>query len=301
MKILITGANGLLGQKLVTLLSATDDVQTIATGLGPNRNPIGNYLYEEMDITNELSIERVVSLHLPDFIINTAAMTQVDQCETEKEKCDRLNVVAVEYLIAACSRYNVFLVHLSTDFVFDGENGPYSENDQPNPLSYYAESKLRSERVLQASTIEWAIVRTIIVFGVAHDMSRSNIVLWVRKSLLEKKNIKVVNDQWRMPTLAEDLAEGCLLVTQKRAKGIFHISGKELLTPYEIALKTAGFFSLDDSLIEEVDGSIFTQPAKRPKRTGFILDKAIEELGYSPRSFEEGLKVLAEQLKPASD
>jgi dTDP-4-dehydrorhamnose reductase len=136
----------------------------------------------------------------------------------------------------------------------------------------------------------------MLVYGIAHDMSRSNIILWVKNSLEENKHIKVVNDQWRMPTLAEDLATGCILVAEKQEQGIFHISGKDMLTPYDIAIKTADFFHLDKTLIEEVDGSVFTQKAKRPPRTGFILDKAKRVLGYEPVSFEEGLKILDQQL-----
>jgi dTDP-4-dehydrorhamnose reductase len=137
----------------------------------------------------------------------------------------------------------------------------------------------------------------VLVYGIVSDMSRSNIILWVKKSLEEGKNIKVVTDQFRTPTLAEDLAKGCWLMTDKEAEGIFHISGKDFLTPYEMAIKTADFFHLDKSLISEADSSNFTQPAKRPPRTGFILDKAISVLGYNPVSFEEGIAIVAEQTE----
>ncbi len=297
MKLLITGANGLLGQKLVLLSQKDRNIDLIATGRGPNRNPGGNYSYEEMDILYERSITTVFERYQPDVIINTAAMTQVDQCESDREHCRDLNVNAVQRLVDTCKRHNSFLIHLSTDFVFDGTSGPYREDDEPNPLSYYAKSKLESEDLIVNSTIDWAIVRTILVYGVAHDMSRTNIILWVKKNLEEGKRINVVNDQWRMPTLAENLAEGCLLIAGKRAEGVFHISGKTLLTPYEIALETARFFDLDASLITEVDGSVFKQPAKRPARTGFVLDKAIDTLGYIPLTFSEGLKIMAGQLK----
>ncbi len=136
----------------------------------------------------------------------------------------------------------------------------------------------------------------MLVYGIAHDMSRSNIILWVKKSLEEGKNIKVVTDQWRTPTLAEDLAVGCYLIAEKEAEGIFNISGKDLLTPYEMAMMTADYFELDKSLIAEADSTTFTQPAKRPARTGFILDKPREKLGYEPRSFREGIEILAGQV-----
>lgn len=295
MKVLITGANGLLGQKLVQLYE-DKVVEVIATGKGENRNPQSSYTYEQMDITSMEEVSRIISFHQPDVVINTAAMTHVDQCELDPETCQKLNVDAVAYLIDACRKTNSFIIHLSTDFIFDGKSGPYLEEDLPNPLSKYAESKLESEKLLETSGLKHAIVRTMLVYGIAHDMSRSNIILWVKKSLEEKKLIKVVNDQWRTPTLAEDLAKGCALIAEKRAEGIWNISGKDLLSPYDMAVATADFFNLDQSLIEEVDGSVFTQPARRPARTGFILDKAKRELGYEPVSFKEGLAILKTQL-----
>lgn len=296
MKVLITGANGLLGQKLISLYDSDPSIDVIATGRGENRNLPGDYTYLPMDITSPAEVEKVVADHQPDVIINTAAMTQVDQCETEKEACWELNVKAVSHLIHAAAQNDAFLVHLSTDFIFDGEAGPYKEEDAPNPLSYYAESKLASEKLLEESSIRFAIARTQLVYGIVQDMSRSNIILWVKKSLEEGKNIKVVNDQWRTPTLAEDLAKGVALIAEKKAEGIFHISGEELLTPFDMAMATCEFFQLDKSYIEEVDGSIFTQPAKRPPRTGFILDKAKQVLGYRPHSFKEGIAVLKSQI-----
>jgi dTDP-4-dehydrorhamnose reductase len=297
MKILVTGSNGLLGQKLVKQLSEDDDIVLIATARGLNRNPAGKYIYESLDITSRDEVARCIQQHKPGAIINTAAMTQVDACEEEKEVCWDLNVNSVKYLIEGAAVTDSFLVHLSTDFVFDGAHGPYKEDDQPNPLSYYAESKLASERLLQSSNVKHAIIRTMLVYGIAHDMSRSNIILWVKKNLEEGKPIRVVNDQWRMPTLAEDLAKGCVLTAKKRKEGLFHMSGKDMLTPYEMAIATADYFGLDKSLIEEVDGSIFTQPAKRPPRTGFILDKAMTVLNYDPVSFERGIAILDEQIK----
>ena len=149
---------------------------------------------------------------------------------------------------------------------------------------------------MQHSGLRWAIARTVLVYGIAYDMSRSNIILWVKKSLEDGKNIKVVTDQWRTPTLAEDLAMGCYLIANQEAEGIFNISGKDLLTPYEMAIMTADYFELDKSLIAQADSSTFSQPAKRPARTGFVLDKARSILGYEPRSFTEGIAILAGQL-----
>ncbi|WP_138485233.1 SDR family oxidoreductase [Dyadobacter bucti] len=295
-KILITGSNGLLGQKLVELLVRNPAIETVATAKGANRLPFQNgYSYLEMDITNAEEVDMVVGKVLPDVIIHSAAMTNVDQCESEKDNCWKLNVTAVETLISACRKYGVFLEHLSTDFVFDGTSGPYKEEDLPNPISFYGWSKYAAEKAVMSSDINWAITRTVLVYGIAHDMSRSNIILWVKKSLEEGKAIKVVTDQFRTPTLAEDLAQGCFLIADHKAQGIFHISGKDFLTPYEMALMTADYFSLDKSLISPTDASAFSQPARRPPRTGFDLKKSRDILGYEPHTFREGIALLAEQ------
>ncbi len=296
-RILITGSNGLLGQKLVELLIQQPGIRVIATATGKNRLPFyEGYEYYEMDITNQKQVNAVVKRTKPHVMIHTAAMTNVDQCEIEKEACWNLNVTAVEHLIGACREHNVFLEHLSTDFIFDGTSGPYAEDDAPNPISFYGWSKYAAEQAVIHSGIRWSIARTVLVYGIAHDMSRSNIILWVKKSLEENKAIKVVTDQFRTPTLAEDLAMGCYLIATRQAQGVFHISGKDFLTPYEMALMTAEFFDLDTSLISPTDASSFTQPARRPPRTGFDLTKSRNELGYEPHSFREGIALLAKQI-----
>lgn len=300
-RVLITGSNGLLGQKLVQLLSQESEIELIATARGANRLPVSSdYLYVSLDITQEAEVNQVFETYKPNMVIHTAAMTNVDMCETDPEGCELLNVTAVTYLIRASEKYDTFFCHLSTDFIFDGENGPYSEEAEANPISVYGESKLKAEQLLQASSIRWAIARTVLVYGIVGDMSRTNIILWVKKSLEEGKSIKVVTDQFRTPTLAEDLAVGCWLITKNQTEGIFNISGSDFLTPYEMAIKTAEYYGLDQTLIQKADSSTFQQAAKRPMRTGFILDKAYRELGYQPRSFDQGIALMAEQVKNLS-
>ncbi len=299
MKVLITGANGLLGQKLVKLIIDKGQDQLIATARGQNRLPFSadKFQYSTLDVANKEEVNKVLSEERPDAVIHTAAMTNVDQCETEREACWQLNVDAVEYLIEACEKINAYLLHLSTDFIFDGEEGPYDENGKPNPISYYGESKLAAEKLLAESNLSYGIARTVLVYGIAHDMSRSNIILWVKGSLESGKEIKVVDDQLRSPTLAEDLAMGCYLMAQQKAEGVFNISGKDLLTPYEMAIKTADYFKLDTSTMEKADASTFSQTAKRPPRTGLLIEKARTQLGYEPRSFDQGIAIVAEQIK----
>ena len=297
-KILITGSNGLLGQKLVSLLTQQTNIQLIATSRGANRMDFTEgYEYQEMDITDAQQVAEVIEKIRPDTIIHTAAMTNVDQCEGEKDLCWTMNVKAVEYLVESCEKHQIFFCHLSTDFVFDGSSGPYSEEDSPSPISFYGWSKYAAEEVVKRSKCPWSIVRTVLVYGITNDMSRSNIILWVKNSLEQQKAIRVVTDQFRTPTLVEDLAMGCYLVVNQKAQGIFHVSGKDFLTPYEMAVRTADFFGLDKSLISQVDANNFTQPAKRPARTGFVLNRAVSVLGYNSVSFEEGIGILAGQMK----
>ncbi|MEI8137712.1 MAG: sugar nucleotide-binding protein, partial [Bacteroidota bacterium] len=165
MKILITGSNGLLGQKLVYKLRNNNAITCIATARGENRlAKQDGYIFETMDITNKENVASVFSKYLPDVIINTAAMTNVDACETEKEACWAMNTTAVDYQVKILedlkiknTNYNPHYIHLSTDFIFDGTHGPLDENEVPNPLSYYAESKLAAEKIVQACSLDWAI------------------------------------------------------------------------------------------------------------------------------------------------
>lgn len=296
-KILITGSNGLLGQKIVYSLLKRNDVSIIATSKGENRLKNKNgYTYEALDITLRDEVDTIIQKHSPDVIINTAAMTNVDACEFEKEACLKLNVHAVQNIIEAMGKRPCHLIHLSTDFVFDGENGPYRETDEPRPLSFYSGSKFESEKIVQQSEIKWTIIRTIIIYGIVDNMSRSNVVLWAKDSLEKKKTINVVDDQFRSPTLAEDLAEGCISAAMKGATGIYHISGKDIMSILELVYRVADFWKLDKSLVNIVKSDTLNQPAKRPPRTGFILEKAMKDLGYRPHSFEEGLKILDLQL-----
>lgn len=303
-RVLITGSNGLLGQKLIHLLSSRNDLELLACSKGKNRiTKVKNFHYKNLDIANKSALENYIKEILPDVIFNTAAITNVDSCEVEQELCWAVNVNAVENMISCLEQlqgqnvnYQPHFIHLSTDFVFDGENGPYSENDEPNPLSYYAKSKFESEKIVIKSQVKWSIARTIIVYGVAEEMSRTNIVLWAKSALEKGETIKIVDDQFRMPTLAEDLALGCSLIMDKNATGIFHLSGKDFMSVLEMVNRIANYFKLNNQLIQAIKTNTLNQAAKRPPKTGFVLDKSNNKLNYNPRSFEEGLALVAKQL-----
>jgi dTDP-4-dehydrorhamnose reductase len=298
LRILITGSNGLLGQKLIAALRNDPEVQLIATSRGEDRSPqpLGER-YQSMDITVQADVDAVFDATTPDVVIHTAAMTNVDACELDPEACQLQNVTATQYLVNASKRHNSHFIFLSTDFIFDGANGPYSEEDEPAPHSIYGHSKLDGERlVMNSGLAHWAIARTIIVYGIAEGLSRSNVVLWAKGALEKGQPITVVDDQWRMPTLAEDLADGCIRIAKRKAQGIYHLSGPDGMSILELVYRVGKFFGLDASGVSPIKSDSLGQPAKRPPRTGFVLDKARKELGYTPHGFEEGLAVLKKQL-----
>lgn len=296
-KVVITGSNGLLGQTLVNLLlEDKENYQVIGFSRGKNRSGREDFEYVSIDITNEKELKLKLKSYKPDVVVNTAAMTNVDACENDKEGCDKLNVDVVQYLKEYSEESNSHLIHISTDFIFDGENGPYKETDKPNPLSYYGESKLKSEEILTKSNIEYTTLRTILVYGKVFDMTRNNIVLWVRQMLSEGKEITIVDDQFRMPTYVEDLAMACKISIDKKARGIFNISSNELLSIYEIAQQVADVFQLDKSLIKPISTATLNQTAPRPPKTGFDLTKTNLELGFYPQSFKKDLQRFKEKL-----
>ena len=294
-RILITGSNGLLGQKLILALRSKNEV--LATSVGENRmNDTQAYTYQSLDVMNEQAVHQIIAQFKPEAVINTAAMTNVDGCEEDKEGCDKLNVLAVQYLADACEKVNAQLVHISTDFIFDGENGPYKEEDEVNPLSYYGLSKWKSEQILKKHTCDWTVLRTIIVYGIVDNMSRGNIVLWGRGALQKGDPLNIIDDQFRSPTLAEDLAQACVLAVEKRALGVYNASGKDVMSIFEMVERMADFYGCDKSIINRISTATLNQTAKRPPKTGFVLYKATKELGYNPHSFEEGLAIVEEQI-----
>jgi dTDP-4-dehydrorhamnose reductase len=292
--IMLTGSNGLLGGFLVPLLRRRG-YRVLATGRGVCRLPEGWFdervVYRSLDITDGMAVWSFIKEHRPRYIIHAAAMTQADDCEIYPVACWEVNVTATRFICHAAAAVNASMVYVSTDFIFDGESGPYRETDSPGPVNYYGSSKLAAERAVMSADLQWAIVRTVLVYGRSDHQARSNIMTWVRDSLLAGKSIRVVDDQVRTPTYAGDLAEGILQVVEREASGVWHISGGDFLTPFDMASATAEFMQLDAGLMTRVSADTFSQPARRPLRTGFVIEKARTLLDYSPLSFQEGMKL----------
>ena len=291
-RILITGSNGLLGQKIVEIGRSYDEFNLIASSKGDNRISASEIDFHTLDITDISSLTKVFEEIKPDYVINTAAMTNVDACESDKSGAKALNVEAVANLIQVCAKFNCHLIHLSTDFIFDGENGPYSEEDLPNPLSFYGFTKYSAEKLILDSVIEWTIVRTVLVYGEVENMSRSNIVLWAKGALESGTELNIVDDQFRTPTLADDLAVACLEIAKRNKTGIFNVSGKDFMSIHELVKRIATHFSYPTDNINTLSSSTLNQAAKRPPVTGFKIEKARRELAYNPRSFEQGLDLI---------
>lgn len=293
MRILVTGANGLLGGFLVPELASRGH-EVLATGRGacrlaltPGTADIG---YAALDITDAVRVLALLRDWRPDHVVHAAALTQADPCELDPVACWRVNVMGTRFLATATEAVGARMTYVSTDFVFDGEGGPYREEDPTGPVNVYGCSKHTAERAVQETNRHWGIVRTVLVYGHSDGMARSSLMTWVRDKLTSGERIRVVDDQVRTPTYAGDLARGIRLLVESGETGVFHISGADVLTPWEMAQRTARHLGLDTSLMQRVDASTFTQPARRPLRTGFVIDKARRVLGYAPLPFSEGLR-----------
>lgn len=299
MKILITGSNGLLGQKIVKRC-VKHNIPFIATSKGINRNPecpASNYI--PLDLQQSDEVKKLVWDQNPTAIIHTAALTNVDYCEANPEECHQVNVVASKVLYDAAKSVQAHFELLSTDFVFDGENGPYKEEDPVNPLSVYAKSKVDAEQILiedSENYQNWSIARTIIVYGTGFGLSRTNMILWALEALPKGEVMKLVDDQFRAPTWADDLAYGCVEIVKRNQKGIFHLSGPISRPINQIVEEVGKALKLKSLAIETISSSILNQAAKRPPRTGFDLSKAEKLLDYHPMDIQETIPLLQNDL-----
>ncbi len=295
-RVLITGSNGLLGQKVVELLSHLGNYNLLLT----SKHELSVFAedsvpYFQVDVTKRQDVRKVVDEFEPEVIINTAAITNVDLCETERELAWKVNVNAIEHLSYAAKLCGAHLIHLSTDYVFDGKNGPYDEHANPNPISYYGRTKLASENVLRMSEIPCTIVRTMILYGIGINV-KSNFALWLIKNLSEGKAVRVVDDQFSNPTLVDDLAFAILKIIELERTGLYHVAGHDLASRADFAFAIAKEFDLNAKLITAVKTASMKQPAPRPLNSGFITLKAETELGIKPSGIEHGLAIFRNQL-----
>ncbi len=295
-RVLVCGSNGLLGQRLAYLFDGESEYEVLHTS--HHRSFVNEQVlidYTQLDISNRSDVKSLITSYRPDVILNAAAMTNVDGCEREREQAWKINVTGVEHLVEVCRRIDAKLVHVSTDYVFDGKTGNYKEDDRVNPINYYGKTKLAGENVIVASGIEYAILRTIVVYGIGMNV-KNNFALWVINSLNDKKQIRCVDDQISNPTYVHDLATAMNSTLKYNANGIFHISGAETISRYDFAIRAAEIFGYDKSLIQRIKTSELPQLATRPLNTSFNFDKAKQHLHYTPMNATQGLMMLQQEL-----
>ena len=295
-RVLIIGCNGLLGQKVTELFVRGSSYTIALASLEPQplqQFPSVNYV--QFDMTSKKEVRQLVYGAEPNVIINCAAMTNVDACENERELAWKINVGGLENLIEAARRNNARIVHVSSDYIFDGKSGPYTEEDRPEPLSYYGKTKLAGENALRASGLDFFIARTMVLYGYAPG-TKMNFALWLLQNLEKKTPVKVVDDQYGNPTLADDLAYGIMRGVELDRTGIYNIAGREIVQRHEFATRLARAFGYDPALITPIKTSSLKQPAARPLKSGFITLKAEVELGIKPSNVDEGIAILKNQL-----
>lgn len=295
MRIFVTGANGLLGQTITSIFTRESDFELITSGVETDSSSDLGHTYERLDLTNKDEVKKLIGFYEPDVIINCAAFTDVDKCETERELCWKVNVDAVKHLIIASRINNAKIIHYSTDYIFDGKNGPYDEEAKPNPVSFYGRSKLASENALLTSGIDFAIARTMVLFGIGNNI-KPNFALWLIGKLKNNEPVNIVDDQIGNVTISDDLAFGTLKIIELKKKGIFNIAGSDILSRYEFVLKMCEVFGFNKNLVSKIKTADLNQPAPRPLNSGLITLKAQSELGFNPMDSLEALRLLKIQL-----
>lgn len=293
-RLLVVGANGMLGQRVIEFYSPLNDVEILASSI-EDKPLLDHIQYIKSDITVRNDIKKVVYDFCPDFIINAAAFTNVDLSETERELAWKINVKGVEYLAESARVIDAHLIHISTDYIFDGKNGPYLENDIPNPLGYYARTKLAGENAIKISGAKYSIIRTNVLYGIA-KFGRPDFVKWVVDSLRSKKQIRIVTDQINNPTFIDDVVQAINKIIELRKEGIYNIGGAEFISRYDFTLMIADYFDLDKNLIVPIKTEELNQPARRPLKSGLITIKAQSELGYKPHTILQTFELMKTEL-----
>ena len=301
MKVLVIGGSGLLGYKLVEKASEKYD-----TFLTYNFRPvqIEGCTALKLDKCDREAVFELLEKIKPDVVIDTAALHNVDYCETHPKEAWKVNVEGTRNVAEACKKIGARIIFISTDYVFDGTKGRYTEEDEPNPLSYYAKTKLEAEKIIQSLGISYIIARPSVIYGwnpnevlgLKSSSGKSiNFVVWALQKLEKGEEIKAVTDQYNCPTLADNLAEALLIMASSEKQGIYHTAGKDCVNRYQFTLKIAEVFNLDKSLVKPVTSEIFKQIAKRPKKCCLDVSKAERDFKVKFLTVEEGLKLMKSQ------
>lgn len=290
-KVFVTGTNGLVGSFVVDRLlkegyevfasSRTGDLSSF------NQNP--RYRFIQVNFADPYSLGDAFEFVRPELVVHCGAMSKPDDCEQRQPDAFDANVYGTVQLLKTAELYNAFFVQVSTDFVFSGDTGMYREADRPNPVNYYGKTKWQAEEAVAEYQSGWAIARTCFVFAKPF-YGRGNFITLVAQKLRQGEPFNIVEDQQRTPTYAPDLAWGIARILERRSTGIFHLAGKEKLSPYTMALKVADHLNITNHRLRPVTRAEFKEPAPRPLCTGLNIEKAIQELSFNPLSFDKGLE-----------
>lgn len=289
MNLLITGASGLLGTKLCQL--AVERNHETYASYGQHKPLCGTPL--ELNILDPRAQRQAFDKIKPDAVVHAAALTDVDKCEMEKQLAWKTNVEATENLAQLCKERGVFLVYVSTDYVFDGQKGMYKETDNPAPINYYGLTKLKGEQAVQALD-DHCIARGSVIYGSTPATGKINFALWLLDKLRKKEEIKIVTDQWNSPTLNLNMAEMILEAVEKRIVGTLHLAGATRLSRYEFAEYIAEVFNLDPTYITPIRSDQLKWVARRPRDSSLNVDKAERMLVNKPLQICEALRKMKE-------
>lgn len=294
-KVCITGVNGLLGRKLVEALRGRYAILGLDLHDGASTGP-ADLAYRQTDITDREGTAEIIQAFDPACVFHTASFTDVDGCERDKDRAQRVNVEGTKHVALACKATGAVMIHVSTDYVFDGTNGPYSEKDAPRPISVYGRTKLESEAVVSELLDDHIIARTMVLYGFAPGV-RPNFVTWLVDALRAGQPVRIVNDQYGTPTLADYLAATMVALYEQGRRGLYHTAGSELIHRYAFALRIADAFDLDNSLIGETTSETFNQDAPRPLRSGLEIDKLVRDTGMHIQDVRQGLGEVKRQME----
>ena len=288
MLILVTGGSGLLGSKLVKI-ARSQGHEVVPTHLTKPLFPESN----KFDITDRDAVFRTIAKLEPDVVVHTAAETNVDRCEVEKERAWRINVEGTRNMAEVCAKIDCKLVYISTDYVFDGRQGAYREDDPPNPVNYYGLTKLEGERAVERACSDFLIVRSSVLYG-WHPW-KPNFAKWTVESLEAGRRIRVVSDHYNSPTLADNLAEALLEGIERDLRGVCHMAGAQRISRYDFAVAIAEEFGLDLDSIEPISmNELDVWIAKRPCDSSLRIEKAQRALKAKLLGVAEGLRALKE-------
>lgn len=292
LRFLITGGSGILGSKVAE--KAVLCGHEVYSGFNQHEAKTG--VPVKLDLCAQENVVEVFNSIKPEIVVHAGAITNVDKCEENKELAWNVNVDGTKLVVELSREHNAFLIYVSTDYVFSGKNGMYSETDETEPVNYYGKTKLEGEKIVRNLMSDWCIARPSVIYGSVPAAGKINFVLWVLDKLRKGEPMKIITDQCISPTFNTNLAEMILEVAQRRLNGVYHLAGATALNRYDFACLIAETFDLDKSLIKPAKSSEMSWKAERPRNTSMIVDKASRVLNKKPLKIEDALDQLRREL-----